>query len=208
LTTVEEPNTLTMTGGEEQIYSNLEVVAPERGRPLLTEAEKAVAQDSGLQIAGSDGMQHIEHSNIIHQETVETSERGRRSSRKVFAFLGVFIALIIILAAVLGGVLGSRHKSPEKPASASNGTTSNPPLPAFQHNIAAVSFTLDSINQTRLYYQSKVGEIVESVFQTDGNSWTHNPIGVVAMNGSALAAAVSRPDFPLVDRPLYGSDSS
>ncbi len=100
------------------------------------------------------------------------------------------LGLIVILAIVLGGIFGSRHK--RKPSITSF-------TPSIRHNIAAVSFASSSVNNTRVYYQDDMGRIIEAAISTNNASWINKLIDSSGKNPSALAAAASRPGFPLVN---------
>lgn len=137
------------------------------------------------------------------------SPRSRRLSRKWLFFGGVAI-LLIVVAAVLGGVLGTRANSKSPSASSSTtpsssslssniSSTMNADSPVqSRHNLAALSFALDSVDTTRVYYQDNAGEIVEAASSTKHSEWIHKNLGFFAKNGSAIGAAVSRPGFMLV----------
>ena len=71
-----------------------------------------------------------------------------------------------------------------------------------QRNIAALSFISDSVNNTRVYFQDDVGQIMEAANSADNTTWSINSNGIRRKNGSAIAAAVSRPDFPLMSNLL------
>ena len=131
------------------------------------------------------------------------SPRSRRPPRKWLFFGGVAIFLIVV-AAVLGSVLGTRANSKLPSASSStapssssdHSSTVNADKPVQpRHNLAALSFALDSVDTTRVYYQDNAGEIVEAASSTEHSEWIHNHLGFFAKNGSAIGAAVSRPGF-------------
>lgn len=109
---------------------------------------------------------------------------------------GGLVGLIAILVAVLGGVLGSRHKRSATASltSPSNSSATFPSATPPQRNIAALSFTSESVNNTR------VGQIMEAANSADHMAWSINRTGFGGKNGSAIAAAVSRPAFPLVSQ--------
>ena len=121
------------------------------------------------------------------------------SKREWILFVGA-VGLIAILAAVLGGVFGSRHTSSAtvSPDRLSNSSVMSPSARPPQRSIAALSFALNSVNNTRIYFQDDVGQIMEAANSAANTTWSINRTGVSGKNGSAIAAAVSRPDFPLV----------
>ena len=121
------------------------------------------------------------------------------SKREWILFVGA-VGLIAILAAVLGGVFGSRHTSSATVSSdrLSNSSVMSPSARPPQRSIAALSFALNSVNNTRIYFQDDVGQIMEAANSAANTTWSVNRTGVSGKNGSAIAAAVSRPDFPLV----------
>jgi hypothetical protein len=95
--------------------------------------------------------------------------------------------LVLIVAAVVGGVLGSKAKR-----------NSSPSTTASKRMIAALSFVSSDVNQTRVYYQDNTGILIEAATSADSSTWTNKALNFSAVNGSAMAAAVSRPGFPLV----------
>lgn len=131
--------------------------------------------------------------------------------RRKWLLYGGIAAILIVVAAVLGGVLGSRanKKSPSESSSTLlPSTSSNAPSPfpssnaintiQTQRKLAAVSYAVDSVDNTRIYYQDNAGEIVEAANSAKTNTWTQTKLGFFAKNGSTIGAAVSRPGFTLV----------
>ena len=119
--------------------------------------------------------------------------------RKWIVFVGA-VGLIAISGVVLVGVFGSRHtsSSTESPNRLSNSSVISPSARPPQRNIAALSFALNSVNNTRIYFQDDAGQIVEAANSAANTTWSINRTGISGKNGSAIAAAVSRPDFFLV----------
>lgn len=155
----------------------------------------------------------------------ETDQKAPQSnpSRRKYLLTGGIILVVVILAAVLGGVLGSRKNNnssskSESTSSASDGAldntptsstsststrptsipTSKPNIAPLNRNIAAVSFVNNAVNATRIYYQDNTGQLWEARKTARDDNWNTHALGFSAKNGSALAAAVSRPGFPLV----------
>ena len=204
-----------MAGNEDQAYSQLEVlpysqleVSPQHRR------EKPLPTDLGKQVVPEDGKQHalervgIEvdpNGNFTAQSVEDPQVHIHRSSRmKWMLFVGV-LSLVVIAAAVLGGVFGSRHKNHGTARNASSTNHSNSSISSSsarsnQRNIAALSYSLNSVNNTRVYFQDDDGQIIEAANSADNPKWNISRIGIGGKNGSAMAAAVSRPGFPLVDQ--------
>jgi hypothetical protein len=72
-------------------------------------------------------------------------------------------------------------------------------------NIAAISYTSNSVNTTRLYYQDNSGQLIEAMTSNSSSSttstWTTNKLNHTANNGSAIAAAVTKPGLePMVKK--------
>jgi hypothetical protein len=184
------------TGGD---YSTLEAIDPVQ---QSVQTQKLLLVDSGKQLVPDSGKQAWQPAYNIGIEVVQKSEHPQqdatydtypRNSRRKWIFIGGVVALIVILAAVLGGVLGSRSKSRSGalPSTPSSTPTSSPATAQHQSNIAAVSFTSNYANRTKVYYQDGTGQLMEAADSADG-TWTNSQLGYVAMNGSSLAAAVSR----------------
>lgn len=180
--------------GRDQAHSTLEV---------------ALQSDPGKQVAPDFGKQRIGNRSELELAPKEDSDRHEidirhNKSRRPLARRRVIawgtLGLILILGAVLGGVLGSRHrKSVSSLNSPSNSTTTPLPVTPIHRNIAAVSFTLNSTNITRVYFQDDVGQIIEaSNSESNNKTWSINKTGINGKNGSIIAAAVSPPRFPLV----------
>ena len=123
------------------------------------------------------------------------------SRRKWILFVGA-VGLIAILAAVLGGVFGSRHTSSAtaSPKRLSNSSAISPSARPPQRNIVALSFALNSVDNTSICFQDNVGQLIEAANSAASTTWSINRTGVGGKNRSTIAAAVSRPDFPLVSQ--------
>jgi hypothetical protein len=156
------------------------------GKPAIPEDEKyAIVYNDGLEAAPNRDLPHT-------QQFPQQQSRGRRK----WILIGGGVLLAVILAALVGGIVGSRRA---KTASASTSTQSSGSGVALrQRAIAAVSFASNKINNTRLYYQDDAGKIFEAASSANGALWTTSSVGSAATSNSALAAAVSRPGFPLV----------
>ena len=123
------------------------------------------------------------------------------SRKKWILFVGA-VGLIAVLAAVLGAVFGLRHTSSAtvSPNRLSNSSVMSPSARPPQRNIAALSFALNSVNNTRIYFQDNMGQIMEAANSASDTTWSINRTGIGGKNGSAIAAAVSRSNFPLVSQ--------
>ena len=207
-----------MAGNEDEAYSRLEVhpygqleVAPQhRGqKPLPTDLGKQVVPEDGKQHALERvGIEVDPNGNFPAQHVGDPRVQIHRSSRmKWMPFVGV-LALVLIAAAVLGGVFGSRHKNHGTAGNASstnhsNASISSSPARSTQRNIAALSYSLNSVNNTRVYFQDDGGQIFEAANSADNPKWNISRIGIGGKNGSAMAAAVSLPGFPLVTQDFW-----
>jgi hypothetical protein len=193
-------------------FSTLEVVNPEY-TPLRS--DKAQHIDSGKQVVAPDGGKQViqqPYSDGIDASTdhqhptagqnfggLEVYEKKPRRNRK-WLLIGGAVLLLVILGAVLGGVLGSRKSSKSSTASASASASSTPASSnaTLSHKIAAVAFEKNKVNATRVYYQENDGTLMEAASSASNTTWGFTKIGTPEKKDSALAAAVSRPGFPLV----------
>lgn len=181
-------------------YSTLEAVHPlqqsiQTQKPLPVDSGKQVVPDYGKQAwhpADNNGIEVVPKSE--HPQQDAAYDTYPRKSQRKWIIVGGIVALIVILVVVLGGVLGSRSKSESgMPLST---PSSSPTLAQHQSNIAAVSFISNNANRTKVYYQDGTGQLMEAADSAEG-TWTNTQLGYAAMNGSSLAAAVSR-YIPLV----------
>ena len=203
-----------MDAGRDGPYSALEVVPPQyvhqmnqQDEPLPADLGKQVVPLEEKQVSLDDGKQHMVKS------WGDDHVQLHRPSRKNWILLGGAVGLIVVIALVLGLVFGLRHKrsgtapatSPSNSSSvpAPSAPISSPPISPPQRNIAALSFASDSVNNTRVYFQDNVGQIMEAANSVNDTKWSINGTGIVGKNGSAIAAAVSRPGFSLVSRSSY-----
>jgi hypothetical protein len=196
----------------DQDYSLLEV-ANQRytdGNPLPENSGMQVVPDCGKQInIDRTGLETVvnEHytGNQVNIDRTGLETVGKehytqpRRSRRKWRIIGGVAALIIVVAAVLGGVLGSMKKKRSPPRTSSTSSSSNASTTVRrQHNLAALSFPVNSVDNTRVYYQDNAGEIVEAASSAENRTWINTNLGFFAKNGSAIAAAVSRPGFARV----------
>lgn len=208
-----------MAGNEDQAYSKLEFlpysqleVAPQHRiqKPLPTDLGKQVVPEDGKQHALERGEIEVDPNGYFPAQHVGDPQEDpqvqiHRSSRmKWMLFVGV-VSLVFVAAAVLGGVFGSRHKNHGTAGNASSNNHSNASISSSsarstQRNIAALSYSLNSVNNTRVYFQDDDGQIIEAANSADNPKWSISRIGIGGKNGSAMAAAVSRPGFPLVNQ--------
>lgn len=180
-------------------YSALEIV-PAQEDPARSNPEKQVAFESGKQCIAGNGAVNSVRSDV----SIKHGSEGKflvsllqHKKRGWMISFGVF-GLIVILAALLGGILGSRNKKSLGPPPADPSTTSPSVVAHPQRTIAAVSFVSNAANVTRLYFQDNGGQILEASWASGNSTWTISKTGVRAKNGSAIAAAVSRANLPLV----------
>ncbi|CAD6571477.1 MAG: hypothetical protein ASARMPRED_004609 [Alectoria sarmentosa] len=210
-----------MGAGRDRTYSTLEAVPRQivyqtyqQEKPLPTDLGKQVAPHEGKQVSLHDGKQHMGNDDGIEVAAKEDSYayhygdhhvQVHRPSRKKRILVGGAIGLIAIFAAVLGTVLGIKHKRSATTSSPSPSNTSveSPPATPPQRNIAALSFASNSVNNTRVYFQDNVGQIMEAANSADNTTWIITRTGIIGKNGSAIAAAVSRPGFPLAISVFY-----
>ena len=196
-----------MAAGTIHAHSTLEVEAHSTLEPdlqrqpysLLSDPGKQVDQACGKQeIEGNCGLEVDEKKDLDRRLNFHLVSKQRLSTRRIMLYGA--IGLILVLAAVLGGVLGSRHK-PSATASLISPSNSSAPSPSVtpaQRKIAAVSFTSNSSNNTCVYFQDNVGQSIAASNSAGNTTWSTNRIGIGGKNGSAIAAAVSRPGLPLV----------
>ena len=195
-----------MDAGRDGPYSALEVV-PHQYVHQTNQQDESIPTDSGKQVIRHEGKQVIPH-----EENQVSLENGKQHmvkhwvdhhvqpSKRNRILLGGAVGLIVILALVLGLVFGLRHKrsGTTVATSSSNSSAVSTPNSPPQRNIAALSFASESVNNTRVYFQDNVGQIMEAANSARDTKWSINGTGIVGKNGSAIAAAVSRPGFPLV----------
>lgn len=175
-------------------------VIPLEGKQVVPLEGKQVVPLEEKQVSLDDGKQHMVKYWGDHRVNFH------RPSRKKRILLGGAVGLIVIIAVVLGLVFGLRHK--RSVTSSSNSSAVPAPAPPRissatsprQRNIAALSFASKSVNNTRVYFQDNVGQIMEAANTANDTKWSINGTGIIGKNGSAIAAAVSRPEFPLVSR--------
>lgn len=193
--------------GENQEYSTLEPVSDEGYstlEPLSQQREdpgKQVIPEYDSRPALSDGRGELDTKNDKYLQEINGRRfPAQRFNKWKWILGGGVTGLVVILAAVLGGILGSRHKHSSRDTSNGPSNSSNESSSALptQRNIAAVSFTSKHINNTRVYFQDKSGQIIEARNSADNTTWSTHKTRIRGKNESAIAAAVSRPGFPLV----------
>ncbi|KAI4217410.1 MAG: hypothetical protein LQ351_000005 [Letrouitia transgressa] len=215
--------------GRDQSYSTLEAASSlppiqtiRANQPFPIDLGKQVAPDNGKQVTPDNGKQFAadrtglevtinndswtNHVEIIDDRVVQR----HRSLRKWKAIAGAIIVMIV-LAVVFGVIFGSRHtnsstrapvqlsdSSTTAPSATSNQATALPTL-LPRRNIAAVSFESNSVNNTHIYFLDNHGRVIQAAQTTKNTTWVLRIIGTGAKKGSALAAAVSRRYFTLVN---------
>lgn len=171
-------------------------------------------ENPGMQVVFDDGIQvNFQKTGlevvVQDQDSSQYPPNSDTQPRRKWLLLGGIAAILIVVAAVLGGVFGSRanQKSPPEKFSTlspSPSLNASSPFPSFdaittvqsQRKLAAVSYAVKSVDNTRIYYQDNAGEIVETANSAkDSSTWNNTKIGFFAKNGSAIGAAVSRPGF-------------
>lgn len=197
--------TFAMTSHGDQDYGMLEAVTNQRythNKPLPENSGMQVVPDYGKQVNNErTGLEVAAKHQYRHQYPANSGEQHHQSRRprQKWLIIGGIAALLIVVAAILGGVLGSRANKKSPPTSSSTPSTpssSNASTTAQrQHNLAALSFALNTVYNTRVYYQDNAGEIVEAASSAANSTWINTSLGFFAKNGSAIGAAVSRPGF-------------
>lgn len=182
--------------------NNHDIALPVSSGPL-------VVLDDGIQvkyeIPGPEAAATEQYSDLSPTNSADQNHQTRHSRRirRKWLIFGIIGALLIVLAAVLGGVLGSRANKKSSPATSStlSFTSSSPSSPSSpssnantlvqgRHNLTAVSFALNSVNYTRVYYQDNAGEILEAASSSQNSTWINTHLGFSARNGTAIGAAV------------------
>ena len=184
---------------DDRPYSTLE---PARPHSEASQTEKQVVPDTEKQFKyDGDGLESVsEHDDPekeirnLDEEALDQHDPSKtRFCRKrlLWLVLGAIILIAAILGGVLGGILGSRHSSSE--STSADGRSRLPP----RRDVAAVSFTQNSVNHTRAYFQDNGGQLMEAAYQADQTTWKTRGLGLSGKNRSTIAAAVSRPGLPL-----------
>lgn len=205
-----------MDAGRDGPYSALEAVPHQnvhhmnQPEPIPPDFGKQVVPLEEKQVYLEEGKHHMVKDCVSHHARLDQSSKRNR------ILLGGAVGLIVILSLVLGLVFGLRHKRSETTVATSSSNSSavpapgppmsSPPNSPPQRNIAALSFASKSVNNTRVYFQDNVGQIMEAAKSAKDTKWSVNGIGIVGKNGSAIAAAVSRPGFPLVSHFSYTNE--
>ena len=203
-----------MDAGRDGPYSALEVVPHQcvhqmnqQDEPLPPDLGKQVVPLEEKQVYQDDGKQHMVKNSSDHHVQFHRLLRRNR------ILLGGALGLIVIIALVLGLVFGLKNKRSgttlvTSPSNSSAIPAPTPPISSSptsppQRNIAALSFAAESVNNTRVYFQDNVGQIMEAANSAEDTKWSVNGTGIIGKNGTAIAAAVSRPAYPLVSRFSY-----
>ena len=136
----------------------------------------------------------------------------RRCQKRIW--VTIIVLVLIILTIVFGLVLGLKmnHSSSTMTRPSNNSATSPAMTPRLgpgstNRNIAACSFVSKSVNYTHVFFQNEAGKILEATNSALNATWLVHETGVGGKNGSPIAAAVSRPYFPLVSMSLSTSTS-
>ncbi|PQE03074.1 Fucose-specific lectin protein [Rutstroemia sp. NJR-2017a BVV2] len=219
-----------------ETYDNGKQIVPENGK-IVGGIPKGhdgieIASTQVLSYSPNPGHNNVDSSLIPpFEEKRKRGCLGSLSKRTKWLIAGGIALAIIVVAASVGGALAavkhsSTHSVPQSTAteasasaspsaSASARTTTSTPASASQtagplptRGLAAVSYPSGSSNTTHLFYQDSSGELIESISSSDNGSWTTNSLGVKANNGSALAAAVTRPGLDPLAINLFYIDTS
>jgi hypothetical protein len=206
----------------------------DHGKQIVPENGKIVggyAKHDGIEVAVAQvpfSYPPSANNNVDSSLIPLSGENGKRGcwaslSKRNKWLIGGGITFAVIITAVLAGTLtpakaSSTQSAPQStatgdfasgPARTTTSTSASAsasqttgPLPT--RGLAAVSYPSGSSNTTHLFYQDSSGELIESISTSNNGSWTTNSLGVKANNGSALAAAVTRPDLdPMVQLSRY-----
>lgn len=201
----------------QEAFSTLEVVDPHFEKEVVTEnGIETVNSDIGKQVVTESGIEAVDLplSPVQSHYQLNPDKRRPLRSRNLFWIIVSVSLAGAIVAAALGGILGSRKgrfrsqpqnamPSPTPSSDPSPQPTTNPRSDLMHRKIAALSYPVGVTNVTRLYYQDSNGSFVEGMCDTNNQikAWNLTLIGNFENNyrlNSALAAAVSRPGFPLV----------
>lgn len=198
--------------GANQDYSTLEVAAPAaKGDPNHPHAS------AGLEVARDDGKEYVPpQASYNSQDPIAAQGYNHAQDKPLLVqrpwwkkkrfFVTAIVLLVVIAVAVGVGVgvsLNSDSGSSSSPSTGNSPTTpTDPNMDALmRRNVAAVSLQDGSTNRTWVFYRNNEGQIVRSGATSPEGPWTTNETGSSGQEGSALAAAVSRPGFPLVSGP-------
>ena len=213
---------------EDQVHSTLEAnphQGADRMKPLPVNPGMQVVGNEGMQFApdltgmeatiGSETVindgygalstgSHLQAKAIRPAKLMRTPDFGSRTIQakrwRLIWLTIVILILVAVLASVLGGVLGTRHiKSHSAPElQPSNTSISLPSTRPFQRRITAFSYPENSNTGTRVYVQDDTGQLIEAANSAVNTTWGIKKTGIDGKNGSAIAAAASRPKYPLV----------
>jgi hypothetical protein len=200
-----------MEGAGTEVYSTLEVdqpgleVAeqPEHNISSRVHQEKQAVPAEGPEAVVVEGLEAVQPQSAASEE--------RHSKRKWLA-IGVIASLLVMIAVIVGAVVGSKKhtgnsgevvsvtsslsESLTSTTTSTSSAASSNETPAVR-NIAAVPWSESNGTESfRVYYQASSGEIMESVNNTS-NGWDYHGLGFWGKNGSAIAAALSQPNYPL-----------
>ncbi|MCJ1228038.1 hypothetical protein MMC12_004698 [Toensbergia leucococca] len=183
-----------MDAAKDREYSTLEVTPHDGKQVSVAVGTEHIVDDGGIEVVAKEDS--YAHEFGYHRV------QAHPPSRKKWILFGGTVGLVLTLAAVLGIVFGLRHKRPATTSltSPSNSSAISSLAISPRRNIAAISF---ASNNTRVYFQDDMGQIMEAANSADDPTWNIKRIGVGGKNGSAIAAAVSQPDFPLVISVFY-----
>ena len=208
------------SGQAGHIFDTQKEIVIEPEKQVAFSNEKCEPEFAGLEVQGAYAQNQDKY--VADAAGKDASDRKSRTRLRVG---GVVIGLVVIVAVIVGSVLGSKHlkdkmigdaaPSAVSPPSSSLAPWSSAPisvtttsmrlpletqLPAKVGNrkIAGLSYLEKSLPSTRLFYQDNAGYLWEARTLEGTSNWTIAAIGVEAKMGSPIAAAVSRPGFPLV----------
>ena len=190
-----------MAAREDREHNTLEPV-PQLMKPLPTDLGKQVVpheeKQPGSDPTGKEVVETVANDGSGAPFTGSPRVQNRQSKKKIW--IALVVLAMVIFATVFGGVYGSKRKSSSITPTTrpSNLSTTAPSTGSPRRNIAALSFAWNSVNNTRLYFQDNAGQINEAANSASNTTWIIRKTGVSGKNRSAIAAAVSRPNFPQV----------
>ncbi|KAI9697603.1 MAG: hypothetical protein M1836_004553 [Candelina mexicana] len=168
----------------------------------------AVHQE-GLQVANHEAPEVKVLDSYSNGGLAPKPKRNFTTQRWRLIWIAVLVLVIVIVGAVIGGIEGSKSRRTRTASSLPTSTgpsypsTTSPSPTASRRSIAALSFVSSSVNNTRVYFQDNTGQLVEAAKSLENTAWSINGTGIGAKNGSAIAAAVSQPSFPLAISIFY-----
>jgi len=191
-------------------YSTLEAVLPgalphQNDRPFPSDPQKQVVVVFEKEIgASNEGIEVVKGPRVVvHEDDFTESQQTppSQSSRRKRILWPVAIVGALIVISIVGGILGSRHSLSVPAGEAKTNTTQKNLSAPIRGGLAAVSYTANIVNETRVYYQDTLGQVMEATGSAGNASWNTRGLGFSARRNSSIAAAVTRPDLSPLVRP-------